>query len=372
MLNEILTHIIFTGAAFSLILSLVFFFIRNKTPSLYFMFVLLVSMTVTQTYAWLNIREIYFETLWLNYAFIPFNFLIGPSVYFFFFSTVKNGYEIDSKKLYAYLPGAFVLLLLPILSSLDLLPRDVHGYFKGKGIGLADILLLTAFMYNNIFYFLILKHSAVVFDFHSLQSEAVARIFLSLFVFIGFINIYGIFAMAYKNLTLMYIGSAMITIIIILFFLFSYRFPEFFLRLESLIETARIQKKEKNSGVKKSTLEGLNLKELHIDLVELMNNEKLYMEEDLTVARVADELGIKPYQLSEFLNSHLNINFAQFVNRFRIEKAKQLLLQEEKASILSVAFKVGFNSKANFNLLFSTYVGKSPSQFLKEMKKKNV
>ncbi|RME88109.1 MAG: AraC family transcriptional regulator [Candidatus Hydrogenedentota bacterium] len=368
--REFLTQFIFAGASLAFFLSLAFFFLKRKTISHYFLFTLLLVITGTLLFAWFNIREIYFRPLWVNYLFIPLNFFIGPSVYFFFFTAVKNGYSVDIKKLYTYVPGIVVLILLPIFSALGLLHEKVTAYFEQGEIGLADILLVSAFLYNHVFYFLIFKHGAIVFDFHSLQSATVARLFFSLFIVVGLINIYGIFAFALKNLTLMYVGAAFIALLVVMFFLFSYRYPEFFALLETLIDHRRTEKLQKKPKKKKSSLEGINLKELHLDLVELMNNEKLYMEEDLTLARVADELGIKPYQLSEFLNSHLGINFAQFVNRFRIEKAKQLLLQEENTSVLSVAFKVGFNSKANFNLLFSTYVGKTPTQFIKEKKAK--
>lgn len=103
-----------------------------------------------------------------------------------------------------------------------------------------------------------------------------------------------------------------------------------------------------------------------------MNNEKLYLDEALTIKKVAEKLNLKSYQLSEFLNKHLKINFSQFVNNFRVEKAVRMLLEEEDANILSVAFRVGFNSKATFNVSFQNLKGMTPTEFLKKRQKSQV
>ena len=310
-------------------------------------------MAVTQYYGWFSISGILFEAKWLNYEFIGFNYFIGPSVCFFFFSTLELNFKLSSRVYLAYLPGILALLLFPLVDLVapTYLPEIPQQYFLGKEPSIADFVLGIAFLQNNIYYYTVYRRGSVVFNFRSLKSETVARIFLSLFIIIGLINIYGLVAFFVRELIHLYIGSAVITVLIVLFFLFSQRFPEFFLSLETAIETA----KDNAQDVKKSSIEKLNLKELHLDLVELMNSEKLYLDEDLTLGKVADELDIKPYQLSEFMNKHLQINFSQFVN-----------LEEPEGNILTVAFKVGFSSKANFNLSFNAIVGKSPRAFLKE------
>jgi AraC-like DNA-binding protein len=122
-----------------------------------------------------------------------------------------------------------------------------------------------------------------------------------------------------------------------------------------------------------SRLSGLNLNNLQTRLVRLMEEERLYQEDDLTLARLSEELDVKPYQLSEYLNSYLDQNFSRFVNGYRVAAAARMLLEEADASVLSIAFRVGFNSKANFNLAFKSILGLAPRDYVRrERRKRNI
>jgi len=96
-----------------------------------------------------------------------------------------------------------------------------------------------------------------------------------------------------------------------------------------------------------------------------MIEEKLYRDEDLTLKKLADHLSLKPNQLSEFLNNHLNRNFNSYVNFYRVEEAKKILIEEMERTIISIAYLVGFNSKSVFNTSFSKFTGMSPAQYRK-------
>jgi len=56
-----------------------------------------------------------------------------------------------------------------------------------------------------------------------------------------------------------------------------------------------------------------------------MKEKKAYLQEDLTLPRLAKITGLKTHQLSEILNRELNSNFNAYVNAYRIEDAKKLL-----------------------------------------------
>ncbi|MNR66287.1 DNA-binding transcriptional activator FeaR [compost metagenome] len=61
-------------------------------------------------------------------------------------------------------------------------------------------------------------------------------------------------------------------------------------------------------------------------------------------------------------------HFFDFVNEYRIEKAKEILkdpLQKE-LTILEILYKVGFNSKSSFSSSFKKYTGKTPTDFRKD------
>ncbi len=101
-------------------------------------------------------------------------------------------------------------------------------------------------------------------------------------------------------------------------------------------------------------------------LFVLIENEEPYLEEGLTLASLAHAIDIEPHQLTLFLNRHLKTNFHDFINAYRIEAAKKLLVNEPSDKILAIAFRTGFNSKASFNRVFRKITGLTPSQYRKK------
>lgn len=102
-------------------------------------------------------------------------------------------------------------------------------------------------------------------------------------------------------------------------------------------------------------------------LLDLMNTEKPYLDGDLTLQKLAKALAISPHHLSQTINEQLNQNFFDFINTYRIEEAKRMLLDPAKKhySILAVSEEVGFNSKSAFNTAFKKHVNMTPSEFRK-------
>jgi len=59
----------------------------------------------------------------------------------------------------------------------------------------------------------------------------------------------------------------------------------------------------------------------------------------------------------------MNTSFWDYVNRFRVEEARDLLENNPDVSIISVCFKVGFNSKSSFNTAFKKMTGMTPTEY---------
>ena len=97
-------------------------------------------------------------------------------------------------------------------------------------------------------------------------------------------------------------------------------------------------------------------------LEQVMKENKMFLEEDLSLNKLSQSVAETENHISETLSQHLNSNFFQYVNNFRIEEAK-LALQDKNKLITNIAFEVGFNSKTTFNTAFKKIVGCSPSAY---------
>lgn len=103
------------------------------------------------------------------------------------------------------------------------------------------------------------------------------------------------------------------------------------------------------------------------ELKEYMLSEKPYKNSSLTIQETADAVNLTPHNLSQLINLHLNKNFYNFVNEYRIDDAKRMLKDPEcsKKTILQIAYESGFNAKTTFNSVFKKHAGMTPSQYRK-------
>jgi AraC-like DNA-binding protein len=95
---------------------------------------------------------------------------------------------------------------------------------------------------------------------------------------------------------------------------------------------------------------------------------KPYLNHLLTLDNLASQLSMGSRNLSSIINRHFGKNFFEFINYYRVEESKRLLLLEENKTVtmLDIMDKAGFNSKATFNTFFKKLVGVTPTQFRKE------
>lgn len=117
----------------------------------------------------------------------------------------------------------------------------------------------------------------------------------------------------------------------------------------------------------KSKLVSVPLETIDQKLYELMI-EKVYCDEDLNLSKLADMVGVKSGQLSEYFHKRYGFGFYHYINQYRIEEAKRYLLEPTERTILSIADAVGFNSKSTFNRVFLEKVGITPTDFRKQSK----
>ncbi|MEM8896022.1 MAG: helix-turn-helix domain-containing protein [Bacteroidota bacterium] len=96
---------------------------------------------------------------------------------------------------------------------------------------------------------------------------------------------------------------------------------------------------------------------------EVMMKDQPYLNSDFRLPEFAEKLGVSPNDLSQVLNDLEGTSFTDFVNRYRVEKAKTDLLLFSDKKVIHVAYDCGFNNKVSFNTAFKKFTGSSPSQY---------
>ncbi|UII74779.1 helix-turn-helix domain-containing protein [Flagellimonas sp. HMM57] len=98
---------------------------------------------------------------------------------------------------------------------------------------------------------------------------------------------------------------------------------------------------------------------------EAVTGEELYLDYDIKLNTLADKLGKSVHHISQAINENAHMSFSDYINSFRIEAAKPLLLKPKPDTIYSIALDVGFNSKAAFYNAFRKNTEMTPTEFKK-------
>lgn len=124
-----------------------------------------------------------------------------------------------------------------------------------------------------------------------------------------------------------------------------------------------------NQCVEKATAEDFsqdyNFKQIVISYIsENLNN-------NLSLRTIAEELNYEYHYFSSLFNKYFSINFKSFVNQLRFQAACALL-SDKNLSVTEIALKCGFGSVRNFNRIFQSISGITPSDFRKTYSKAKV
>ncbi len=107
-------------------------------------------------------------------------------------------------------------------------------------------------------------------------------------------------------------------------------------------------------------------------LRKLLNEKKPYLNPDLSLRSLAEQMGVPPGKLSWMLNERFGKNFTEFINQYRVEAFRTLSMNDEnpKSKLAQLIGKSGFKSKAAFNTYFKKEMGQRIDQYLSKLKER--
>lgn len=135
-----------------------------------------------------------------------------------------------------------------------------------------------------------------------------------------------------------------------------------YLSILTLLKTSKVQPQE-STKYANNKLTGNQITAYSNALEQLINEERIYTDPQLSLPRLVKRLGMPHTLLSQLLNDHYQMNFKQYINSQRVTFAQTLLLAEPNTSIDDIAEQSGFSSSSTFYSAFKHKTGMTPNRY---------
>ncbi len=365
-MDKILNLLLF-GSSFTVIIIALGFFTEKKDRSETIVVLALCVLWAINALFWMS-EEYSYYTFFpaLLYVNQPFEFFLGPLLYLRLKALLEGRIKFDRISALLFVPGVLaVLYFIPFFLQSPEAKLASVGFANVQNEFLRAIYLVI--LYGAAPWAVLCVFLSIVRGRRLLSRKGIGLIMQrKAFVACNLIFIGAIIVLYIANITKqkeLLVGALfLINCLIIMLYYFIKLYPDFFLAI--LKDTSEMK-------YKRSMVRGIDTEAVVERVRELMELERLYLDETLSLRTLSKALSITPHQLSEILNTRLNTSFRSLVNACRINAAKQLMLEDDTIRILRVAYQCGFNSKNAFNNAFLKQEGMTPTEF-KERQKKTV
>ena len=281
----------------------------------------------------------------------PFWFLFGPTLFLFTKSITNNNYKFSIANFLHGIP--FVLSFFFLISAIDTESPFFIFCFN-----------IQVFIYLILCIKVLKKYRVKIKTYYSSIDKInfswlqyIIGAFMIMWL-IDFINYYLSLIdfntpIIHETLSLTSISINLIFIVII--FYKALQEPQF-LNNYSEDETEKYKGSQLTIETKRIQLEHLE---------KYFVKEKPYLNPGLTISDVAKTIDIPVRNISQIINELLKKNFYDFTNSFRINLAKDMLIDQENEhlTVLEILYNSGFNSKSAFNAAFKKHTSLTPTEF---------
>ncbi|MFD1217606.1 MULTISPECIES: helix-turn-helix domain-containing protein [Microbulbifer] len=309
----------------------------------------------------------WFEQTLLPYLLYSALLLKGPAIYLYVCSLTQRKLTLDRRLAIHLLPALLGLACIAVfgISSSDLrLATDTEQSLPTLAIEFIwDLASLVPFVYAAASLVQIRRYRIALKDEYSHYSEVeltwLSALAWGVFISWGWTMVVHVVAKFSSDIVADYMGIAdnyLAFILINAFFAYSLTYAHQLLDTKPEEETHETVSEEAPS-------EPAITKVRHA-----MDVDKIYLKKNLNLEQFSERIDLPPKEVSGVINKHFGTNFFEFVNSYRVEAAKTLLADPEKAdmTVLDVLLESGFNSKSAFHRFFSRLVGMSPTEYRKQ------
>lgn len=368
--------LVLIGAVQGLFLSFALFFKKEKHGKFLSIFLFLFTIELFTEFLAIDVKS----NADLTYFNIPFFLLenaifllYGPVFYFYVSFITAEKEKLKRKDLLHFIPFAiFSLILIGIFIHIALTGiENLNKSEDTKGEIIFSTITNILFYLQVLVYIYFSRKAMNRYKKRILQNlsdiHKISCRWLSILIYaISFVWAATFFSticsIAFKETAANIALNIFFVAVVIIFFSIGY----FILLMPDVYGKIHSEFKEdstKNEKYRKNFIDDKKKREYISKINKAINEDKLYLESEITIRQFSESAEIPSHHISQILNDAFGKNFYTFINEYRVEYAAKLLSENPSANILSVCFQSGFNSKSVFNDVFKKFKGFTPSEF---------
>lgn len=354
---RVMLEIITFGVGLSLIFAIAQLCRKDPDQSIYLNFLVFLGNSLIQLLVLLKVTNVIQEYPITSFLSLSAIFFIGPANYLYHHILLNPAKPLPVKLKVQFIPAALALFseIVFQLLPLDIKKQFLAGIIQSPQNHWFTVVLACGAVFNFVYFLIMFRLGLTVLKSENIRTQVYLILCAFFFTLVSILLLF--FGFISGSDPVLLTGGTIISLINISMFLSNMRYPNFY-RL--------IEREFKKNRYERSLLKGLDTEVVFERLNYLMSGEHIYKDFDLSLEGLATMLSITPHQLSQFMNERLGTNFRNYVNSYRIEEAKKILVHDSDMNILSICFDVGFNSKSTFNHCFKKYTDKTPSEYRQE------
>ena len=354
---------------FSLVFFAIFLFNYKKGNKL--SNVMLASIYAFQGMEMLNGTFYRFSDFWINeFPWVFYSteftfFLWGPAIYFFFRFSVDSDKRFERKDLWHLVPAFIHTLFLCYVFHFNSNATKIMLLQEGVMTELQDFVI---HFFKNGAVIIYLVFGTILYNKAKIENTKKKRwlmFFIVVFWIVECIQILHFVDLETRIYnTIIYNTTSIVWFLLSVITLYKALQDPFLFSFETKEE----HKEKLENRRDRLSLDNEEYKDVLSAIEKRVIEEKAFLNPALNLKILSAELGFPSGRVSFVINDYYKSNISDFINSFRIEKAKELLSDEAYSSktIIEVAYEVGFSSKATFNRAFSKFVEVSPTEFRKK------
>lgn len=136
---------------------------------------------------------------------------------------------------------------------------------------------------------------------------------------------------------------------------------------DETIQQILVDKRSQPQKYQRSALNEQDAAKIAEKIEAAMQEGKLFLDASLSLPKLAKSINTSPNYISQTLSEALGANFFDYINKYRVNEAKQQLEQTQD-TVLDIAMNVGFNAKSSFYTAFKKETQQTPSQYRKGLR----